>query len=106
MDFEYSDKVKGLIIQVREFMQEHVFPNEELYQQQLSEDRWSTPSILNELKARAKAQGLWNFFLPLSYGQYSGGLTNLEYAPLAEEMGKSGWAPEVFNCAAPDTGNM
>lgn len=106
MDFEYSDKVKGLIIQVREFMQEHVFPNEELYQQQLSEDRWSTPSILNELKARAKAQGLWNFFLPLPYGQYSGGLTNLEYAPLAEEMGKSGWAPEVFNCAAPDTGNM
>ena len=73
MDFEYSDKVKGLIEQVRGFMEEHVFPSEDLYHQQLSEDRWSTPPILNALKARAKAQGLWNFFLPLSYGEYSGG---------------------------------
>ncbi|MBU3069999.1 acyl-CoA dehydrogenase family protein [Aestuariicella sp. G3-2] len=106
MDFEYSDKVKGLIEQVRGFMEEHVYPNQDLYNDQLSKDRWSTPPILDELKAKAKAQGLWNFFLPLSYGEYSGGLTNLEYAPLAEEMGKVGWAPEVFNCAAPDTGNM
>ena len=106
MDFEYSDKVKDLIEQVRGFMEEHVYPNQDLYNDQLSKDRWSTPPILDELKAKAKAQGLWNFFLPLSYGEYSGGLTNLEYAPLAEEMGKLGWAPEVFNCAAPDTGNM
>lgn len=106
MDFEYSDKVKGLIEQVRRFMEQQVFPNEDLYHRQLSEDRWSTPPILEELKVRAKAEGLWNFFLPLPYGEYSGGLTNLEYAPLAEEMGKCGWAPEVFNCAAPDTGNM
>lgn len=106
MDFEYSDKVKDLIEQVRGFMEEHVYPNQDLYNDQLSKDRWSTPPILDELKAKAKAQGLWNFFLPLSYGEYSGGLTNLEYAPLAEEMGKVGWAPEVFNCAAPDTGNM
>lgn len=106
MDFEYSDKVKGLIEQVRAFMDEHVYPNQDLFDEQLSKDRWSTPPILDELKAKAKAQGLWNFFLPLSYGEYSGGLTNLEYAPLAEEMGKVGWAPEVFNCAAPDTGNM
>ncbi|WP_439133401.1 acyl-CoA dehydrogenase family protein [Pseudomaricurvus sp.] len=106
MDFEYSDKVKGLIEQVRAFMDEHVYPNQDLFNDQLSKDRWTTPPILDELKAKAKAQGLWNFFLPLSYGEYSGGLTNLEYAPLAEEMGKVGWAPEVFNCAAPDTGNM
>ena len=106
MDFEYSAKVKALIEQVRGFMNEHVLPNEDLYQQQLEQDRWSTPKILDELKSKAKSQGLWNFFLPLSYGEYSGGLTNLEYAPLAEEMGRLGWAPEVFNCAAPDTGNM
>ncbi|GAB3106408.1 acyl-CoA dehydrogenase [Aestuariicella hydrocarbonica] len=106
MDFEYSDKVKGLIEQVRAFMDEHVYPNQDLFNEQLSQERWSTPPILDELKAKAKVLGLWNFFLPLSYGEYSGGLTNLEYAPLAEEMGKVGWAPEVFNCAAPDTGNM
>lgn len=106
MDFEYSDKVKDLLEQVRSFMQEHIFPNEALFHEQISENRWETPAILEELKAKAKAQGLWNFFLPLAYGEYSGGLTNLEYAPLAEEMGKVAWASEVFNCAAPDTGNM
>lgn len=106
MDFEYSDKVQGLLTQVRAFMAEHVFPNEELFRQQVAEQQWKTPAILEELKAKAQEQGLWNLFLPLSYGEYSAGLTNLEYAPLAEEMGKVGWAPEVFNCAAPDTGNM
>ncbi|MAZ88053.1 MAG: acyl-CoA dehydrogenase [Cellvibrionaceae bacterium] len=106
MDFEYSDKVKELLEQVRSFMQEHIYPNEALFHEQISENRWETPAILEELKAKAKAQGLWNFFLPLAYGEYSGGLTNLEYAPLAEEMGKVAWASEVFNCAAPDTGNM
>jgi acyl-CoA dehydrogenase len=106
MDFEYSDKVKDLIQQVRSFMQEHVLPNEALFHEQITENPWETPAILEELKAKAKAQGLWNFFLPVSYGEYSPGLTNLEYAPLAEEMGYNGFGPEVFNCAAPDTGNM
>lgn len=106
MDFEYSDKVKGLVEQVKAFMDENVYPNEALFHEQVSQDQWKTPPILDELKAKAKAQGLWNFFLPLSFGEYSGGLTNLEYAPLAEEMGKVMWASEVFNCAAPDTGNM
>ncbi|GAA6151947.1 acyl-CoA dehydrogenase family protein [Pseudoteredinibacter isoporae] len=106
MDFEYSDKVKDLVLRVRAFMDEHVFPNEGTFHEQVNADRWKTPPIMEELKAKAKAEGLWNFFLPLAYGEYSGGLTNLEYAPLAEEMGRVAWAPEVFNCAAPDTGNM
>jgi len=106
MDFEYSDKVKGLVEQVKAFMDEFVYPNEALFEEQVEQNRWETPPILQELKAKAKAQGLWNFFLPLSFGDYSGGLTNLEYAPLAEEMGKVMWGPEIFNCAAPDTGNM
>ena len=106
MDFEYSDKVKDLIDRVNSFMDEHVFPNEVRMEEQLEEDPWSTPPLMEELKAIAKAQGLWNLFLPVSYGKYSAGLTNLEYAPLAEITGKVLWAPEVFNCAAPDTGNM
>jgi len=106
MDFEYSDKVKGLVEQVKAFMDEFVYPNEALFEEQVEQTPWETPAILQELKAKAKAQGLWNFFLPLSFGELSGGLTNLEYAPLAEEMGKVMWASEVFNCAAPDTGNM
>jgi len=106
MDFEHSDKVKGLIEQVRAFMDEHVYPNEALHHEQLRDNRWRTPPILEELKAKAKAQGLWNLFLPKEYAPYSPGLTNLEYAPLAEQMGKVIWASEVFNCAAPDTGNM
>ncbi|NMP31617.1 acyl-CoA dehydrogenase [Thalassotalea sp. M1531] len=106
MDFEYSEKVNGLISQVKRFMEIHVFPNENAMQAQIAENPWSTPPLLDELKALAKQQGLWNLFMPASYGEFSGGLTNLEYAPLAEEMGKVHWAPEVFNCAAPDTGNM
>lgn len=106
MNFEYSDKVKDLLKRVTAFMDEHIYPVEELMHQQVEADRWSTPPLLEELKVKAKAQGLWNLFLPVSYGKYSAGLTNLEYAPLAEEMGKVFWAPEVFNCAAPDTGNM
>ncbi|ARN72730.1 acyl-CoA dehydrogenase family protein [Oceanicoccus sagamiensis] len=106
MDFEYSPKVQELVLQVRQFIDTEIIPNEETCYKQLAENRWRTPPILEQLKAKAKAQGLWNFFLPVSYGEYSGGLTNLEYAPLAEEMGRVHWASEVFNCSAPDTGNM
>ncbi len=106
MDFEYSDKVKQLMATLTAFMDEHVYPNEALYQQQVEQNPWTPPAIMEELKAKAKKAKLWNLFLPLSYGDYSPGLTNLEYAPLAEIMGKVYWAPEVFNCSAPDTGNM
>ena len=106
MDFEYSDKVKELINRVTSFMEEHVYPNEEKMHEQVDLDPWSTPPLMDELKAKAKAQGLWNLFLPVAYGKYSAGLTSLEYAPLSEVMGKVMWASEVFNCAAPDTGNM
>jgi acyl-CoA dehydrogenase len=106
MDFEYSDKVKELMARVNAFMDEHVYPVEALMHEQVAKNQWTTPALMEELKAKAKAQGLWNLFLPISYGKYSAGLTNLEYAPLAEIMGKVMWAPEVFNCAAPDTGNM
>lgn len=106
MNFEYSDKVNALIDRVTSFMEEHIYPNEAKMHKQVEQNNWSTPPLMEALKAKAKAQGLWNLFLPLAYGKYSAGLTNLEYAPLAEIMGKVMWAPEVFNCAAPDTGNM
>ncbi len=106
MDFEYTDKVKRLVDALRGFMEAQVYPNESVYHQQLAEadSRWSIPPVMEELKAAAQREGLWNLFLPES--DYGAGLTNLEYAPLAEEMGRSHIAPEVFNCAAPDTGNM
>jgi acyl-CoA dehydrogenase len=106
MDFEYSDKVKELMARVSTFMDSFVYPVEAQMHEQVAQNQWSTPPLMEALKAKAKAQGLWNLFLPVSYGKYSAGLTNLEYAPLAEIMGKVMWAPEVFNCAAPDTGNM
>ncbi|WP_350433282.1 acyl-CoA dehydrogenase family protein [Shewanella sp. H8] len=106
MNFEYSEKVQALIKRVTDFMDLNVFPVEEEMHRQVELDPWSTPPLMEELKAKAKAEGLWNLFLPVSYGKYSAGLTNLEYAPLAEIMGKVMWASEVFNCAAPDTGNM
>jgi len=106
MQFEYSDKVIALRAQVEAFINEHIYPNDELYHQQVAANRWGTPAIVEELKVKARAAGLWNFFLPVSFGEHSGGLTNLEYAPLAELMGQIGWASEVFNCSAPDTGNM
>ena len=106
MDFYYSEKVKKLRAELEEFMDEHVYPNERTYAEQLAafEDRWSIPPIMEELKDRAKSAGLWNLFLPDS--DLGAGLTNLEYAPLCEVMGRSPIAPEVFNCNAPDTGNM
>lgn len=106
MHFEFSDKVKKLQQEVTDFMEEYVYPNEKTYNEQLNEanSRWTVPPIIEELKEKAKARGLWNLFLPDS--EYGAGLTNIEYAPLAEIMGRSPIGPEVFNCNAPDTGNM
>ncbi|HEY8599417.1 MAG TPA: acyl-CoA dehydrogenase family protein [Thermomicrobiales bacterium] len=106
MDFAYSPKVVELQGRLNDFMRRFVYPNESVYLRQLGEGatRWQIPPIMEELKAQAREAGLWNLFLPES--EYGAGLTNLEYAPLAEIMGRSPIAPEVFNCAAPDTGNM
>ncbi len=105
MYFEYSDKVKDLQARVQAFMDEHVYPAEEIFEEQVNEgDRWQPTAIVEELKAKAKSEGLWNLFLPES--DRGAGLTNLEYAPLCEIMGRVHFAPEVFNCSAPDTGNM
>ncbi|HEY6330323.1 MAG TPA: acyl-CoA dehydrogenase family protein [Blastocatellia bacterium] len=105
MDFEYSPKVKDLIKTVQAFVDEHVYANEKLFYEQIETgDRWQPTAIVEELKQKARAQGLWNLFLPES--EYGAGLTNLEYAPLCEIMGRSRMAAEVFNCSAPDTGNM
>ena len=106
MDFAFSDKVKDLQARLTAFMDQVVYPNERTYHDQLhaGPDRWHIPPIMEEMKRLARSAGLWNLFLPES--AYGAGLTNLEYAPLAEIMGRSAIAPEVFNCAAPDTGNM
>ncbi len=107
MDFEYSPKVQDLRGRLLAFMDEHIYPNEALFDEQVNEgDRWEPPAVLDTLKREAQKQGLWNLFLPVTYGEFSPGLTNLEYAPLAEIMGRVVWASEVFNCSAPDTGNM
>jgi acyl-CoA dehydrogenase len=105
MTFEYSDKVRELQNRVSAFLAEHIYPNEGKYQEQIEEgDRWQPTPIIEELKPKARAAGLWNLFLPDS--EYGAGLSNFEYAPLCEIMGRSMMAPEVFNCSAPDTGNM
>ena len=105
MDFDYSPKVKQLQQRLREFMDAHVYPNEKRFNDEVNEgDRWQPTKVVEELKAKAKAAGLWNLFLPES--DRGAGLTNTEYAPLCEIMGRVHWAPEVFNCNAPDTGNM
>ena len=106
MMFELSKKAQQLREQLIAFMDEHIYPNEHLFHEQVenSDNRWAPPPILEELKAKAKAQGLWNLFLPDS--EFGAGLTNFEYAHLCEIMGRSLVAPEVFNCNAPDTGNM
>jgi acyl-CoA dehydrogenase len=108
MDFEYSDKVKALQARVVAFMNEHVYPNEARFFAEIEENtragkRWTPTRIIEELKPKARAAGLWNLWRPKSHG---GELTNVEYAPLCEIMGRVFWAPEVFNCSAPDTGNM
>ena len=104
MNFDYSDKVKSLEQRLRAFMDEHIYPNEKRYYQEIENDRWTPPKVIEELKPKARADGLWNLFLP--HDENGAGLSNLEYAPLCEIMGRSILAPEVFNCSAPDTGNM
>ena len=106
MDFAYTQKVNELRKRVSAFMDRSIYPNEQTFRDQVaaSGNPHHHAEIVDELKAKAKAEGLWNLFLPDD--EYGAGLTNLEYAPLAEIMGRVGWASEVFNCAAPDTGNM
>jgi len=106
MNFEFSSKVTTLIDRVSNFMDEWVYPAEEIYAEQVEDDRWITPPVMQQMKEKARAEGLWNLFLPNEYGEYGAGLSNLEYAPLAEIMGRSIIGPEPFNCSAPDTGNM
>src|ERR1044071_9193712 len=106
MEFEYSKKTKMYLEQITDFMNKYIYPNEHVFHEQLDAGptRWQIPPIMEELKEKARERGLWNLFLPES--QRGAGLTNLEYAPLCELMGRSHIAPEVFNCSAPDTGNM
>jgi acyl-CoA dehydrogenase len=104
MDFAFSDKVKDLQRRLQAFMDEYIYPNEQRFEEEVDRDRWSPTRVIEELKPKARAAGLWNLFLPDT--EYGGGLSNLEYAPLCEIMGRSVIAPEVFNCSAPDTGNM
>ncbi|HEX6958595.1 MAG TPA: acyl-CoA dehydrogenase [Ferrovibrio sp.] len=106
MDFEFSDRVKDLQERVSRFMEDHVYPNEQRFEEEVAAggDRWQPTAVIEELKEKAKAQGLWNLFLPDS--ERGAGLKNHEYATLCEIMGRVTWAPEVFNCSAPDTGNM
>lgn len=102
MDFNYSQKTKGLQKRLQAFMNEHIYPNEKAYHKEInSGERWQPLRLIEDLKAKARGEGLWNLFLP-----EVSGLTNAEYAPLAEIMGKVFWSSEVFNCSAPDTGNM
>ena len=115
MNFDYTPRMKELQERVRAFMDEHVYPNEARYEEEAHRgERWKVIPVIEELKPKARAAGLWNMFVPPSHGgeplhhfHFEGTpLTNLEYAPLAEEMGRVGWSSEVFNCSAPDTGNM
>src|SRR5438067_1922261 len=110
MDFEYSDRCKDLQARLLAFMDEHIYPNEKAFKEQVDANgskgnRWVPTELIERLKPLARRQGLWNLFLPRS-GRAPEGLSNLDYAPLCEIMGRVAWAPEVFNCAAPDTGNM
>ncbi len=108
MNFEHSPKVQELMAKLSQFMDKEIYPIEKEYHDLVANnaDRWQTPAIMDSLKAKAKAQGLWNLFLPEEYLPHGAGLTNLEYAPLCELMGRVMWSSEVFNCSAPDTGNM
>ena len=106
MHFEHSEKVQDYIDRLTEFMDKYIYPNENSYHEQVAQpgQRWKMPPLMRELKAKAKAEGLWNLSMPnTEYGQ---GLSNLEYAPLAEIIGRVIWSAEVFNCNPPDAGNM
>ncbi len=106
MNFDYSEKVLDLIGKLNSFMDENIYPNEAAYAEHFktTEDKWKSAPIMSELKSKARDAGLWNLFLPDS--KNGAGLNNLEYAPLAEIMGRAPWSSEAFNCSAPDTGNM
>ena len=104
MSFELNEKTKILQGRLQKFMDAHIYPNERRFHEEVERDRWKPTRIIEELKVQARAEGLWNLFLPND--ERGAGLTNLEYAPLCEIMGRSHLAPEVFNCSAPDTGNM
>lgn len=104
MILELTDKTRELHQRLTAFMDQHIYPNEQKFHEQIAASRWTPTAIVEELKIKARAEGLWNLFLPES--ENGAGLTNLEYAPLCEIMGRSVMAPEVFNCSAPDTGNM
>src|ERR1700675_4771907 len=104
VNFGFSDKVKALQHRLQAFLDEHIYPNEQRFHDETEKNRWLPTKIVEELKPKARDAGLWNLVLPQS--QHGAGLTNLEYAPLCEIMGRSNMAPEVFNCSAPDTGNM
>jgi len=111
MDFDYSDRCKQLQARLLAFMDQHIYPNEQAFKQEVDRNgidkgnRWIPTELIERLKPLAREQGLWNLFLPKS-ARAPEGLSNLDYAPLCEIMGRVVWAPEVFNCAAPDTGNM
>ena len=105
MDFAFSPKVRDLETRLRAFMDAHIYPNEQRFDDEVDAgDRWQPTRLVEELKEKARAAGLWNLFLP--HSARGAGLTNVEYAPLCEIMGRVPWAPEAFNCSAPDTGNM
>jgi acyl-CoA dehydrogenase len=104
MTFEFSEKTKELQKRLQRFMDEFIYPNEQRFDEEVERDRWKPTKIVEELKPKARTADLWNLFLPDD--SEGAGLTNLEYAPLCEIMGRCHWAPEVFNCSAPDTGNM
>ncbi|MBI3533674.1 MAG: acyl-CoA dehydrogenase family protein, partial [Burkholderiales bacterium] len=115
MDFDYSPKTKELQARLLKFMDDHIYPNEQAFHDEIEANtqagkRWTPLQLIEKLKLKAQEQGLWNLFLPQDSAEIAGvkaaGLTNQEYAPLAEIMGRVHWAPEVFNCSAPDTGNM
>jgi acyl-CoA dehydrogenase len=104
VNFEFSEKTRDLQRRLQAFMDEHIYPNERRFQEEIDRDRWKPTGVIEDLKPKARAAGLWNLFLPND--ENGAGLSNLEYAPLCEIMGRSVMAPEVFNCSAPDTGNM
>ena len=104
MDFAFGKKIEDLQRRLQAFMDEYIYPNEQRYQDEIERNRWSPTAVVEELKPKARAAGLWNLFLPED--EHGAGLTNFEYAPLCEIIGRSIMAPEVFNCSAPDTGNM